>query len=76
MADGKCAPEGKSEPSCKSTSIDTEMKIRVICKYESGRSLSAIPLELGFTISTVNTIVKDATHVKEHMNGTTVMKEI
>jgi hypothetical protein len=31
------------------------------------RFLSAIAPELGFTVSTVITIVKDAAHIKEHV---------
>jgi hypothetical protein len=31
---GKCAPEGKHEPSCKRTATDLEVKIRVTHKYE------------------------------------------
>jgi hypothetical protein len=63
MAGGKHAPEGKSE-----------MKIRIICKYEGRQSLSAIAHELGFAISTVNTIFKDAACIIEHVKGTPMMK--
>jgi hypothetical protein len=33
MAGGKCVPEGKSEPPCKCTAIDLELKMRMKCKY-------------------------------------------
>jgi hypothetical protein len=39
MPGGKRVPKGKSEPSCKHTGIDLEMKIRMIHKYEGGQSL-------------------------------------
>jgi hypothetical protein len=43
------------------------MKIRMIHKY-GGQSLSAVACELGFAISTANTIVKDAACITEHVN--------
>jgi hypothetical protein len=43
---GKHAPERKSEPFTKRIDIDLEMKIRIICKYEVGKSFSAIACEL------------------------------
>jgi hypothetical protein len=50
------------------------MKIRLLCKYEGGKSLSAVSLELGFAISTVNTTVKDAAYVNGRVKGTTMKK--
>jgi hypothetical protein len=44
------------------------------CKYEGGRSLSAVALELGFVVSTANPSVEDAAHIKEHVKGMAVMK--
>jgi hypothetical protein len=38
--------------------------------------LSALALELGFTVPTVNTIMKDAAHIKEHMKGNKDVKVI
>jgi hypothetical protein len=57
MVSGKHKREGKSQPSQKHTAIDLEMKIRIICKYEGGQSLSAL-----------NTIVKDAAHIRQLVN--------
>jgi hypothetical protein len=37
------APKG-SAPSCKRSAIDLEIKIRMVCKYEGGQSLSAIAI--------------------------------
>jgi hypothetical protein len=71
---GKCAPEGKSEPSCKCNAIDLEMKIRMVHRYECGQILFAISCVLGFMVSTVNTIVKDAAHMKEHVKGIAPVK--
>lgn len=45
----------------------------MICKYESGHSLSAIAHELCFAISAGDTIVKDVAYLKGHMKGATVM---
>jgi hypothetical protein len=73
MVGGKRAPKEKTEPSRKRTAIDLEMKIRIIHKYEGGQSLSAISRELGFAVSTVNTIVKDAARIKEHVKGTAML---
>jgi hypothetical protein len=41
----------------------------MICKYEGGQSLSAIAHEIGLAVSTVKTIMKDASHIKEHVNA-------
>jgi hypothetical protein len=54
--------------------IDLEMKMKIITKYENGHSLSAISRELGLSVSTVNTIVKDADRIKEHVRGSAPMK--
>jgi hypothetical protein len=64
MAGNKHVPERKSEPSRKHTAIDLGMKRRMIHKYEGGQILCAISPELGFAVSTVITIVKDATEFK------------
>jgi hypothetical protein len=50
------------------------MKIKVRCKYESGQILFTTALEHGFPVSTVNTIMKDAARIKEHMKGTAMIK--
>jgi hypothetical protein len=68
VAGGKRASEGKSKLSHKRTAIDLEMEINMLHKYERGQSLSAIVLEFGFAVTTVITVVKDAAHMKEHMN--------
>jgi hypothetical protein len=45
------------------------MKIGMILKYfKFILSLSAIARELGFAVSIVNIIVKDAAHIKENVN--------
>jgi hypothetical protein len=44
------------------------MKARLMHEYEGGHSLSAIALELGFAVSTVNNIVNDSASMKEHVN--------
>jgi hypothetical protein len=41
------------------------MKVRMVHKYEGGLNLSVIARELGFVVSTVNAVVKDAARVKE-----------
>jgi transposase-like protein len=74
MAGGTRAPKRKSEPSRRRTAIDLEMKTKIIRKYEGGQSLSAVARELGFAVSTVNTIVKDAARIKEHAKRTSTMK--
>jgi hypothetical protein len=58
----------------KRSKIDLEMKMKMINKYESGQSLSTIARELGLSVSTVNTIVKDADRIKEHVRGSAPMK--
>jgi hypothetical protein len=73
MAGGKCGPERKSKPSCKG---DLEMKIRMRCKYEGGKSSSAVACEHGFVVSSVNTIAKDAALVKEHVKETAMEKTV
>jgi hypothetical protein len=76
MAGGKHAREGNSEPSCKRTAIDLELKLRMIRKYEGGQSLSAIARELVLAVSTVNTIVKDAFRIKERVKVTACLSSI
>ena len=58
----------------KRSKIDLEMKMKMITKYENGQSLSAISRELGLSVSTVNTIVKDGDRIKEHVRGSAPMK--
>jgi hypothetical protein len=58
MAGDKRSSEEKCEPSRKYTATDLEMKIRMIRKYECEQSLSATACELGFVVSTVNTVLK------------------
>lgn len=53
----------------KRSKIDLQMKMKIINKYESGHSLSSIARELCLPVSTVNTIVKDADRIKEHVKG-------
>jgi hypothetical protein len=50
------------------------MKIGMILKYKGRQSLSAIARELGFVVSTVNIIVKNAAPIKENVNEMAVMK--
>jgi hypothetical protein len=40
----------------------------MIYKYEGGQSLPAIAYELGFVISTVNIVIKDAARIKKQGN--------
>jgi hypothetical protein len=75
MAGGKHVPEGKNEPLLKCTASDLNMKLR-LCKYEGGNILSTVAHELGFVISTVNIIVKDAARLKGHVKITAMMKSI
>jgi transposase-like protein len=63
-----------AQPIRKRTKIDLEMKIKMIKKYEGGQSLSAIARELGLSASTVNTTVKDADRIKEHVKGAAPLK--
>jgi hypothetical protein len=74
VAGGKHVPEGKSKLSCKCTTTDLELKIRMVYKCESGKSLSAIACELVFVESTVNTSMKDAACIKEPVKGMYMMK--
>jgi hypothetical protein len=46
----------------------------MIMKYEGEQSLSAIAREVSLAVPTVNTIVKDASRIKEHVKGTACMK--
>lgn len=46
------------------------------CKYEDELSLSTFARELGFVISTVNRIVKDAIRMKGLVKGMAIMKSI
>jgi hypothetical protein len=64
MASGKHAPEGKSRSSHECIAIDLEMKMRMIHKYEGGQRLSAIACELGFVVSSLNTIMKGTAMMK------------
>jgi hypothetical protein len=50
------------------------MKIRMISKYENGQNVSATACEHGFVVSTMNTILKDPTHMKGHVKGMAMMK--
>jgi hypothetical protein len=50
--------------------------MRMINKFESGQSLSAIACELDFEVSFVNTIGKDAAHMKEYVKGMVLMKSV
>jgi transposase-like protein len=68
MMSGKRQRDGKSaQPIRKRTEIDLKMKTKMIKKYEGGQSLSATVRELGLSASTVNTTVKDADRIKEHV---------
>jgi len=58
----------------KRSKIDLEMKMKMITKYENGQSLSVISRELGLSVSTVNTIVKDADRIKEHVRESAPIK--
>jgi transposase-like protein len=58
----------------KRSKIDLETKMKIITKYETGQRLSAIARELGLSASTVNTIVKNADRIKEHVRGCAPMK--
>jgi hypothetical protein len=51
-------------------------QIRMIWKYECGQTLSGIAHELSFVASIVNTMVKDAACIKEHVKGTAKMKSM
>jgi hypothetical protein len=74
VAGGKLAPEGKSKLHHKHTPTDLDMKMRIMHKYECGQSLSAVAHELGFAVLHVNTTMKDAAHIKEHVKATSMMK--
>jgi hypothetical protein len=50
------------------------MKMRIICKYEGGESLSAIAL--GLVLSTVITIAKDAAAIKGTLKAIATMKSM
>uniref|UniRef100_A0A8C9SKK2 HTH CENPB-type domain-containing protein n=1 Tax=Scleropages formosus TaxID=113540 RepID=A0A8C9SKK2_SCLFO len=63
-----------TQPKRKRTKIDLEMKMKMIKKYEGGQNLSAIARELGLSVSTVNTIVKNAARIKEHVKGCAPLK--
>jgi len=58
----------------KRSKIDLETKMKMIMKYENGQSLSAISRELGLSVSTVNTTVKDADRIMENVRGSAPMK--
>jgi len=58
----------------KRSKIDLEAKMKMITKYEHGQCLSAISRELGLSVSTVNSIVKDADRIKEHVRSSAPMK--
>jgi hypothetical protein len=60
MDGGKRAPEGRSEPSSKDTAIGLGMRIRMIYR------LYSVAHVLGFAVSAMNTIVKDAAHTRTH----------
>jgi hypothetical protein len=64
MAGCKHTLKGKHESSRKCTAIDLEVKIGMICKYGGGQHISAI----GFAVSTLNTIMEAAAHIKEYVN--------
>jgi hypothetical protein len=78
MAVGKHIPEGVNhlEPPCRHTAIDIEMKLRMICKYECGQSLSAVALEYIYAVSTMNTTLMDAARMKEYAKVYSVMKSM
>jgi hypothetical protein len=74
MAGVKHAPEGKCAPSRRCNVTDLEMKTRKIRKWEGEQGLSAIAWESGSVVSSVNSITQYATHIKEHVKGTAMMK--
>lgn len=66
MADGKCMPEEEGEPPHKCTDVSHfGGEIETDHKYESGQNLSSFAPELGFMVSALNTIVKDAACIKK-----------
>lgn len=48
--------------------------MRMIRKYGSVQNLREIARELDFVVSTVNTTLKDAARVKDHLRGKAMMK--
>ena len=62
-------------PIRKRTKIDLEMKLKLISKYENGLgNMSAVAREFGLSVSTVNSIVKDAERIKEHVKRSALLK--
>nr|XP_023648729.1 tigger transposable element-derived protein 1-like isoform X2 [Paramormyrops kingsleyae] len=74
MGGSKRLNERKSESVRKRTVIDLELKMKIIRKYEGGQSLSAIAREFGLAVSTINTIVKDAARIKQHVRRAACLK--
>jgi hypothetical protein len=52
------------------------MKLRMICKYEYGQSLSAVVVEYIYAVSTMNTTMKGAARMKEYAKMYSVMKSM
>jgi hypothetical protein len=74
MSGRRQSAAASSKHTRKRSKIDLETKMKIIRKYETGRRVSAIACELGLCVSTVNTIVKDADRIKEHVRASAPMK--
>jgi hypothetical protein len=74
MAGGKHSSDGKGEPSYKRHVIDVETKMKIIHKQEGGQTITSIARELSYAPYAINTIIKDATRIREHAKGTATMK--
>lgn len=58
----------------KRTRIDLEMKMKLITLYERGLGMSTIARDFSLSVSTVNSIVKDADRIKEHVQRSALLK--
>lgn len=54
----------KIELACKCVSVHLEVKLRMIRKYEGRQSLLLVPRELDFAVSTINSFMKNAAHMR------------
>uniref|UniRef100_A0A8C9W2M3 HTH CENPB-type domain-containing protein n=1 Tax=Scleropages formosus TaxID=113540 RepID=A0A8C9W2M3_SCLFO len=58
----------------KRKTIDLEMKVKIIVQHENGKSVSTIARDLGFSHSTISTIIKDKARIREAVKGSAPLK--
>ena len=63
-----------SKPKKQKRAITFEEKLKIICMYEDGKTITTIARETNHLISTVNTIVKSKVCIAESTKGAVTLK--